>query len=221
MLICITISTNYANILDKIIHHNQKYFDKWYIVTSETDSATIKVINDANYAHIEILYYNFNQPGCKFDKGGAVKYAQLKSLQDFEMNVPVLIIDSDIYLPDNTMEYVKNLNLKLNNIYGIKTRYVFNYYSELINCCKDEKNLSNVIKESLTQYNMLYGCFQLYLQNPTKLYKQSYNCSKCDFDFCSLFNTKNILDYSVYHLGPTGTNWDGRVSQTDFIIDEV
>ncbi len=53
----ITISKNYAKILDIVISENADYFEKWFIVTQEDDTDTIEVIKNHNKPNIELIYY--------------------------------------------------------------------------------------------------------------------------------------------------------------------
>jgi len=53
----ITISKNYAKILDIAISENADYFEKWFIVTQEDDTDTIEVIKNHNKPNIELIYY--------------------------------------------------------------------------------------------------------------------------------------------------------------------
>ena len=53
----ITISKNYAKILDIAISENADYFEKWFIVTQEDDTDTIEVIKNENKPNIELIYY--------------------------------------------------------------------------------------------------------------------------------------------------------------------
>ena len=41
-MIAITVSTKYADILNIIIPQNIKFFEKWYIITDETDEKQLK-----------------------------------------------------------------------------------------------------------------------------------------------------------------------------------
>jgi len=53
----ITISKNYAKILDIVISENADYFEKWFIVTQEDDTDTIEVIKKHDKPNIELIFY--------------------------------------------------------------------------------------------------------------------------------------------------------------------
>ena len=71
MLVAITVSTNYSDLLKLVLKQNLKFIDKWFIITDKRDKETINLIK--NEKKIKILYYNFQNNNCKFDKGGAIK----------------------------------------------------------------------------------------------------------------------------------------------------
>lgn len=96
-IIGITVSTRYSDLLAVIIPLNLPKLEKWYIVTHKDDKATIELCQ--KYPKIEILYYDFySNPRWKFNKGGALRYAQ----QVVYAHHPTgwyLVFDSDIILP--------------------------------------------------------------------------------------------------------------------------
>ena len=134
-----------------IIPQNANFFKKWYIVTSPADERTINVIKYYNYPNIEILYFDFWSNGKSFNKGGAIRYAQqeLKATS----NDMVLLLDSDICLPEQFFDIVKQISLKPNTLYGTDKR--FDYYSF--------SHLKNKIIDSEYPYSQRFqGYFQMY-----------------------------------------------------------
>jgi hypothetical protein len=236
----ITISTNYSDILNIVLPQNQKFFTKWYIVTAEKDQQTVDVIQSANYPNIEILYFDFQKGGVPFNKGGALQMAQKQVLKNHNEGVNVLIVDSDIFIPDNfATYYTANSHLiESNKMYGSENRFDYSTYSDF----------KNKINGKYYKYSKGFvGYFQLYKQTSNKLYKDSENCAKCDLHFTNLFVIRNvaylllIAQYGIYdeiapkffennnciyipitvsHLGCEGVNWDGRKSTLDFIMDD-
>ena len=53
----ITVSKNYAKILNILIEHNSHIFYKWFIITQEDDFDTIQVVKNANKKNIELIFY--------------------------------------------------------------------------------------------------------------------------------------------------------------------
>jgi len=209
-MIAITVSTNYDDILDIIIPQNYKFFEKWYIITDKNDTNTINVINKHNCSNIFILFYNFHENNKCFNKGGAIRYCQREIIGNLGYNGDVLILDSDIWLPDNFIEIVNDTSIHDDTIYGSNTRHDFHSYENFKN---------NVVDFDYT--GKLHGFFQLYKYDKNKLYNESNNCSECDLFFLNRFSKKVILsNLNVCHLGKNGVNWDKRIDKTDFIIHQ-
>jgi hypothetical protein len=200
-MIGITVSTNYSDILPFILEENLKYFDKWIFITSNDDYATIDLLKDN--PKIVILYWNFNNDGALFDKGGAIKLGQEYAYTNYPDDW-YLIIDSDICLPNNF--YITTSSLNTDCIYGITERLDFSKLSDFKN------------KTNYRIYNLGAGVgfFQLYKQHRT--YNQSNSAGGCDNDFKALFKTVVAIPFVCYHLGAPG-NWNGRTTGSDFIID--
>ncbi len=214
-IICITISTNYDDLLNIILPQNHTFFKKWYIVTHKDDKQTIDCIHKYNKDNIEILYFDFYANNKKFNKGGALAYAQNVAYTAYPNNT-FLIIDSDIYLPDNFMELYNSIKLEYDVLYSSEIRYDYRSYFDF------EFDLKKTIYPGSSEG---YGFFQLYKINNTSnnnyLYKTSEHCGECDHIFRFLF-TKIIPIKGLYvkHLGYTtiyNRNWEGRKNKLDFI----
>ena len=192
---CITTSTKYHDILKVIMPQNHRFFDKWYIVTSPNDQATIDVIEGYNYPNVEMILFDFTQGNKVFNKGGAIRMVQ----QMIATGQKVLLLDSDIYLPDDFLE--KLPPLESDKLYSPDKRYY--YYSP------DSTQPERVEK------NHFFGFFQLYTQTPERLYLESNDASHCDnqfkWDFYYDYKTfqVRIYDLEVRHLGQS-SHWSGR-----------
>lgn len=204
-IIAITICVNYSDILKHVICQNIKFFRLWYIVTDENDTETIELINNFKLNtpekcnNISILIYKNFYDKVKFNKGGAIKFAQEYTHQHHE-NSNVLLIDSDIYLPDNFLDKIPN-KIELRTLYGVSER--LDYWSK--------EDYFNDVNPHIYPYgNKFVGFFQLYNNNLFNTYQDSKNCSECDMKFIRLFRKKVNLDLSVKHLGKEGVNWNGR-----------
>ncbi len=223
-LIAITISTKYDDILNIILKPNLEHLTKWYIVTHETDQKTIDVIHNANSDKIEILYFDFWKNRAKFNKGGAVQYAQQIVYDTYRnQNICVLILDSDIYLPnDFTTLYTKLQEgngvdaLRPNVLYAPFHRIDFRKESDFVN-----KRNGQIYY--LDQKHM--GFFQLYylseeVDREKLYYENSVNCATCDSLFRNFFKERKLIkDLFVSHLGVPKVNWNTRKSQDDFIVE--
>jgi len=211
MLVCITVSTNYSDILQVIMSQNLKFIDKWFIITSKSDKSTINLIQ--NNKKISVLFYDFQNNNNIFDKGGAIKMAQ-ENIYNLYSECLILLLDSDIYLPDNFIDVIKLTKFEVNILYHPKKRLDFYKLSEFYG------------KKNYFDYPWMkdfQGFFQLYyynteINNKKYVYQESHNCSQCDLLFKNKFEKKNHIDITVYHLGRNGVNWNGR-KDIDFIID--
>jgi hypothetical protein len=233
-MIAISVSTNYDDLLAIILPQNYKFFDKWYIVTRPDDEKTINVVKSANYPNVELVFFNFFAPlnisrveyrrrtlmkkprlvhitevvTPKFNKGGAIRMCQQKLINEGYTG-SVLLLDSDIYLPDNFTEIIGTI--RDNTLYGTEKRS--DYYS--LNAF--QKKVPDNIYPGSQQF---HGYFQLYKQTPAYLYKDSGNCSTCDMEFIDLFKQKQVItNLCVDHLGKPGINWDMRLTHDDFKSD--
>lgn len=215
MLICITVSTNYSDILQVILSQNLKFIDKWFIITSKSDNSTVNLIQ--NNDKIVVLYYDFQNDNNTFDKGGAIKMAQ-EHIYGMYSECLILLLDSDIYLPNNFLHVIMNLLdrslLKANILFHPKKRLDFYKLSDFY----EKTNYFDY--PWMTDFQ---GFFQLYyhdtkMNNTNYLYQTSHNCSSCDLLFKNQFCEKEHIDIAVYHLGKNGVNWNGR-KEIDFVID--
>lgn len=169
----------------------------------------------------------FNIKTPPFDKGGAVrtlqKYYMLTDEQhkraiETEQPVPedythmpddalVLILDSDILLPQNTRQVIDKLHLDDDTIYG----------AERVDCLF--RSDTQVTEGTIPYYNYhIDGFFQLYKhkQSPQniadfRLYKRSYSAEYCDFMFTNTFKNQQVLtEIKCRHIGLPRVNWNGR-----------
>ena len=205
-IICITICVNYSDILKHVIHQNLKFFKTWYIVTSIDDTETFNLVKKVNSSNICILMYSeFYKDNLKFNKGGALKFAQTY-VNTHHSDSNILILDADIFLPDS---FITNVPEKLEDdtLYGTSER--LDYWS--LNDYNTNQN------PHIYQWgNKQVGFFQLYKQC-LYTYEDSFNASECDLTFRNKFNTKkNLENLSVKHLGKDFVNWNGRV----WVLDE-
>lgn len=212
-IIGITISVNYDDILNYIIRQNTKFLKEWVIVTSTDDKATISLINEAKLNNITILYFDDFKRDAVFNKGGALRFGQEYIIKKYKKrkNIAVLILDSDIYLPDRFQKIITNLDIKEDTIYGCPIRHDYHKIGDFL------KSINKHI-----DYNgeAIIGFFQLYKLSDKYKYNNSYNCSSCDNDFTGLFSNRYFIEkLSVSHLGRAFINWDGRNKTEDDIRD--
>jgi hypothetical protein len=203
-IIATTVCVNYHDILKHMLP-NSKFFSKWYIVTSPEDKNTTALIKDSRLKNIEILLYPDFYKKAKFNKGGAVRFAQ-KYIEKEHKSCNLLLLDADICLPDNFTSKLPD-KLELDTLYGVSGR--FDYWT-----LDDYKNKKN--PHSYLHGHNCVGFFQLYKESSKYIYKNSQNCSKCDSEFIKLFKKKVNLKLSVSHLGKDEINWNGRINVLEY-----
>ena len=211
-IIAITVSTKYDDLLEIIMPQNHVFFDKWYIITDKKDVKTIELVNKFNYDNVILEYFDFFA-NAKFNKGGAIKYCQkLISKLDYKFNV--LLLDSDIFLPDNFDKIINNILIEPNVLYGVHARFDYHSFENFLNNIYD---LDYTNKHNQTKFRNFVGYFQLYKYDPTFLYSNSINCASCDVIFFKYFKQKKIIkNLYVKHLGKEGVNWNGRSDTNSF-----
>lgn len=184
--------------LKLILPQNQQHFSKWIIVTSEDDKETQQVVQElGDPSIVSVMFFDF---GKSFNKGGAIRMAQ-KSIPETYCG-PVLLLDSDIYLPDT----LRLPTLKPDTLYGPLSRRDFHTYESF-----------RLDKANSFYRNNFYGFFQLYLRQGDKyLYTDSSDASVCDCEFRDNFKTRVLTSVKCKHLGIKGIHWKGRKGPLDY-----
>ena len=123
-----------------------------------------------------------------------------------EENEDILLLDSDIFIPDEFMKFI-DFPLKIDTLYSFK-RYNYHSYNNFVNDVYDKRY----------PYNFM-GFFQLYKNNKKYYYEDSENCRKCDNVFSKKFPQRILLHELVLkHLGKDEVNHYGRKNHKDFIF---
>lgn len=198
--IAITICINYSDYLKYVINNNSIIFKKIIVITTTEDIETINLISESNLPNVELMYTKkLHQKGYIFNKSAMIREAQ-KYINKVSSNTDwICLLDADIYVPIKLSEI--NLS-ELNNkyIYGIR---------RVLDNGKINKN------------NTVIGFFQLYYKR--KLYRRnSKTAAKCDIYFALSFGKKYqkyFDELKCRHIGPTNTNWEGRISEK-FVLNE-
>lgn len=220
---CIICCVNYSDILKDTICYNIKIIKNITIITSPDDLDTISLCKKykLNYIVTNLFYdktqihfdirkclsplwwsqYLDNLNSNCFNKSKAINYGIKKTNKNW-----ILLIDADIILPTD----IKSLNLdnlSKNALYSCK-RYVY-----------DTKN--EFLKKENGYYDkwQFVGFFQLFNKNSINFTKNYYGyderfnyADKSDITFMIKWHEKKLLNFEVIHLGKTGQNWKGRVT---------
>jgi hypothetical protein len=199
-IIAITVCVNYDDILKHTIIKNVIFFKMWYIITSIDDTKTIELIEKHNFPNIKLIFFNDFYTNSKFNKGGAIKYAQ-EYIEKIEVVYDkILILDADIALPENFLNSLPE-TLETKTLYGVSNR--FDYWTL--------EDFNNSINSHEYKHGADFvGFFQLYKKGILHKYNNSLNCSECDNYFRDCFEKKEYLNITVKHLGMNNVNWEGR-----------
>ena len=169
-IIGITVSVNYDDILKHLLQQNSKILKLWYIITSPQDNDTINLVNNSGLSNVKLLIYNDFKKGASFNKGGGLLFGQEHVYNTHGENNNILILDSDIYLPDNMLEILAG-GIKDDTIYSAFERFDYHSLDDFIN----RKNSSRPWHEI-----DILGVFQLYKGSSKYKYQFSHNCGACD-----------------------------------------
>ena len=254
----ITVSKNYAKILNILIEHNSYIFYKWYIITQEDDVDTIEVVRNANKKNIELVFYplvpscvesshakskliggdnkfsipdyikpvdkkptphqskvikKLQEKGLIFDKGGAIRQVQKYHLPNEVCREDdlVLLIDSDIVLPDDILKNIIGAKYDVDTIYGSKRQdYMFH---------RDFTEKKDGIRYETYEGA---GYFQLYKRSSNKICKRTYDCGWVDLEFKKQFKKSKIFqNFYASHLGLPDMNWEGKTTECYLFDDEI
>ncbi len=211
-VIGISVSTNYADLLPLTLKANLPFLKKWIFVTRKSDVRTLLALAP-HWRKVKILFWDFQNEGRIFDKGGAMAHAQTYAYEHYPQHW-YLNLDSDICLPSTFSTFMKETLPTLDPaaIYGVK-RLAYLRKSDYL---KQENGIVDRMGERQVQ-----GYFQLY-QTPV-LYEQSRDASICDVRFGDRFpgGKQLVLDLTVSHLGPYAAHWTGRTVGSGFVMDEL
>lgn len=211
-LIGVTVCVNYLDYFTHTIDRMLEVVDKLYVITSPQDKETIDFVQGKGSEKIEVYrYYSFYKRApdgrkARFNKSGAIREVQAQiylrsnciAIGDNPSPVWVLLIDSDILLPERARKELNEQCTNYNMLYGAKR---IDYHTR-------ESFLQGVGQAYKHDYA---GFFQLY-NRPYYYPEYSSNCSRCDVLFYQQFSKRQVLGMTVSHLGKDHVNWDGRKS---------
>jgi hypothetical protein len=108
----VTVCVNYADFLAETIPANRVHIDRWIIVTSPDDRATLNLCHNHNLEVIATR--DFTRGGDLFNKGRAIE----RGLGMLAHDDWLLHLDADIALPGDFRESLEDADLDPNCIYG-------------------------------------------------------------------------------------------------------
>jgi hypothetical protein len=199
----VIVSVDYNDFLSITINSIVNLFNIT-VVTSPNDITCQELCKKygVNCVITERMYEN----GAIFNKGKAINEG-LKSIKNPDW---ILLLDADIYLKPDFLDVVKNSNLNINTLVMCKRLIIDN--GEDFTKWKNGENVGQV------ERSKGYGYFQMFNANCQSnrkfFYSEEYtDASESDLEFRDRFKVKSELDTYVVHLGNTGQNWSGRVTE--------
>ncbi len=140
--------------------------------------------------------------GSTFDKGCALKTLQTHVHLDTTLDA-ILILDSDIVLPDTFDSLLGVSKFQKGHLYGPRTRFLVYSQTEF------ETNMLS--RRDFPKFSSIIGFFQMYTKPFFHTYEHSKNASACDMEFANKWNRtkQHRLQVVVVHLGRINTNWNG------------
>lgn len=108
----VTVCINYGDFLEEIVPFNQDVFDKWVIVTTESDRHTKAICHRHSIPYVMTDEWQRNG---KFNKGRCVA----RGLEMLDHHDWVIHLDADMVLPPKTRTLLDSAHLENNCLYGI------------------------------------------------------------------------------------------------------
>lgn len=216
MLEAITVCVNYGDYFGVVAKHNKQFFKKWIVATLSTDIQTRRICKyfDIEYVNCDdVVHLN----DAKFNKGALIN----KAFSRLDKKDWILHIDADIIVPHDfhlfcqDQENLDSLNKM--SLYGMHRRnaktwqIAYNY----INKIKDETEPMGC-EVGIGFWQMFHNDGIIYLgEEKNKIYTElSVNAAWSDIDFLNQYQgfVEEIKEYKAVHVGESGKNWDGRVT---------
>jgi hypothetical protein len=197
-LIAITVSTNYYDLLQICLEANLSWFDKWIVITQESDTKTREVLT--KYPEVTVLFWDPKKSGAVFDKGSGVRLGQRYAYEKYP-NSWYLLIDSDIVLEGDPLTLVNSLDhFSPEGLFGVQ-RWDYDSVDHLKSKTNGKKYVDS---------ESFHGYFQLYAI--PYFYNRSKDAGVCDLKFRALFRKRLMLTSPIgSHLGQE-SHWRGRGS---------
>jgi hypothetical protein len=117
----VTVCVNYSDFLAETIASNRPHIDRWIIVTSPDDHATLDLCHDHNLEVVATR--DFHRGGDAFNKGRAIE----RGLGMLAHSDWLLHLDADIALPGDFRESLDDADLDPACIYGVDRIMVQGY----------------------------------------------------------------------------------------------
>jgi len=194
-IVAITTSVNYSDYLRWCLESLAHVVDGVCVVTEDHDSA-IKQCHEFNAT--PLVYDGWHAGGARFNKAGAIRFAQEK-IHDAYPDSWYLLIDADVVMQQDARATIEEHATDAETLYSAR-RVDFHTLDALKS------------GEPTCVYGWMFaGYWQLYRRHV--LYPEwSRTAEACDLVFASQFASCSMLPLTVGHLGREQINWEGRRS---------
>lgn len=224
----ITACVNTLDYLEVTFNHNRHEFDRFTVITDQKDVKTQQFCKD-NLINC-VVTNAFYRPGATFDRGYALNYGFASIVSKKNPAVDwVIHADCDVFVPQGWRNKLPKLDKEF--FYG--SRRV------LLNTYQDYQKFSTGIKKEddfKIPLGIGYGFFQMFnwqsrviqqtapgaLWHPASprgdvcesdwMFRNKWG-EHGDHDYTKCIGNLAELPFSVYHIGPHGTNHQGRKSE--------
>ena len=201
----LTVCVHYADLL-RCILPNREHFDRWLIVTHESDAETLALCEREGLETLRSQ--RLHEDGAPFDKAKALN----EGLDALDPEGWVAVLDSDILLPGDFRERLDAQRLNWRSLYGLLGRQAcdsYEAYARLRDCQP---------WNALWFSRWVLGYFHLFhFSQPRRRYPEgrSRDASAYDMAFSDSFpdRLRRKLPIPCLHLGPVKENWQGRKSR--------
>lgn len=205
----LTVSVNYADFLE-CIAPNVKHFDRWLVVTHESDLRTQEVCR--RWGMEVLLSRRLYEGGAAFHKAAALN----EGLEVLDKEAWVAVIDSDILLPHDFRERLNAQELLPDCLYGLGGRRICRTLHEFSTLAAAEPWADNLIYTTF-----VIGYFNLFhLSGERNRYPESVSDDASTYDvvFSDSFpaSQRRYLPFVCLHAGDASQNWRGRVTDPFF-----
>ena len=203
------VSVNYADFLE-CIAPNVKHFDRWLVVTEESDTRTREVCHRWG---MEVLFSKrLHENDAVFHKAAALN----EGLEALDQDSWVVVLDSDILLPHDFRERLELQALDPLCLYGLSGRRICRTLPEFRSLAACEPWVDNLIHTTF-----VIGYFNLFhLSVELNRYPEhgSDDASTYDVLFSNRFPAarRRFLPFVCLHAGDSSHNWRGRVTDPFF-----
>lgn len=230
----VTVCVNYADFLAETIPANRPHLDRWIIVTSPDDEATLNLCHNHNLEVVTTR--DFSRNGDPFNKGRGIE----RGLGMLAHNDWLLHLDADIALPGDFRESLEDAYIDPQCIYGVDRIMVQSWdeWQKLKSkgflrrnwhCCVNPNGYLIGIRWADVRYGYVpIGFFQLWHQSVDhrhgirlRRYPDNHqSAARADVKFALQWDRRQrqlLPEVFVAHLeshpSKVGANWNGRQSK--------